>query len=342
MRQTIVIAVGGTGGHVLPAGIIGRKLSERFDVVYIGVGLSTNPFFDKEGSRYFDVEGAGLKKGALHCGLKNISGIRQARKLLRTLKPTFVIGFGSFHSFPVLAAAAYLGIPYDLFEFNVVPGLVNRLFSRGARNVFLHFAPKRKKIKGNITFIDYAFEDEKIYRKEEALNHFGLQKDKKTILVFGGSQGAEAINDLMAKAAPLIKDEYQILHFPGKESDLKKYYDELHVTAHVHPFCNRMDLAWVAADIAICRSGAGALREILIYETPAILIPYPAAKDDHQTYNAKFIEELGAGICVRQNGLSSNDLIKTLIQIGENLPLMKSAIQSHKERVKNPNFLALI
>jgi len=310
-----VIAVGGTGGHVLPAQKIGAKYKDCYDVIYMGVGLSNNVFFNKQENAFHDIDGAGLSKGVINCGIKNFRGLIKAKQLFKQIQPEFVIGFGSYHSFPALAAAAYLGIPYELFEFNVVPGKVNRLFSRGARNVFIHFEPKLKKLHGKLNYIDYAFEEITKVSKEEALSHFGLDATKKTILVFGGSQGADAINKLIHEAAPQLLNHFQLLHFPGKETALHESYRDMQMTAHVSAFCHRMDLAWIASDLAICRAGAGAMRELLIYDTPAILIPYPEAKDNHQAYNAKYIEQIGAGICLLQNALTPDLLVAKIFEV---------------------------
>lgn len=321
MLPTIVIALGGTGGHVLPAQKIGDELSSKYNIIYMGVGLSKNRFFEKKG---IDVDGGGLSSGLVNFALKNVKGIIQAKQFLKEIKPKFVIGFGSFHSFPVLSAAAYLNIPYYLFEFNVVPGRVNRLFSQGAEKVFVHFKSKRKKLKGKLVEIDYAFEPIKMISKEEARKHFGLDPDRKTLLVFGGSQGAEAINRLISQSIKQLEERFQILHFSGGKS-----------------FCTRMDLAWSAADLAICRAGAGAMREVLIYEKPAILIPYPEAKDDHQRYNADYIEEVvGGGICLSEKGLTADSFVKKVFEEEERIKERKEAIRNFKK--ERPSFKELL
>ncbi len=322
MRKKIVIAVGGTGGHVLPAMKIGKRLSDKFDLVYMGVGLSKNEFFDKEVGPFKDVEGGGKSLGFFKCILNNIKGILEARKFLHEIKPEKVIGFGSYHSFPVLAAAAYLGISYDLFEFNVIPGRVNRLFSKGAKKVFIHFQPQKKRLRGNLIPIDFAFEDHSLVSQQSARIHFGLEAEKKTILVFGGSQGARAINEAINEVRDQLTDQFQFLHFSGT------------------PFCNRMDLAWTASDFAICRSGAGAMREILIYEKPAILIPYPNAKDDHQTYNANYMKDIVKGAYhIKQSEISPELLKKTIMNMYEKLPTIKAHIAAYKAEKKNDSFL---
>lgn len=327
MSKKIVIAVGGTGGHVLPAMKIGKRLSQKFEVVYVGVDLSNNRFFDSS-LMHYDIEGAGLAEGFVACGKKNIKGMLQARTLLKELQPEFVIGFGSYHSFPVLAAAVYLDIPHYLVEFNTVPGMVNRLFSRSSKATFIHFDPQVKKLPGRLIKIDYAFENVTPVSREEALRYFGLEPSKKTLLVFGGSQGSHAINDLVIKGSAKLKEEFQILHFSGKEKN---------------SFCDRMDLAWTAADLAICRSGAGALREMLIYEKPAILIPYPAAKDNHQMYNAKYMEEVVKGAtCLVQEGLTPELLVKEVFATEKKIESMKQAIRIFKQRENRPDIYSFL
>jgi UDP-N-acetylglucosamine--N-acetylmuramyl-(pentapeptide) pyrophosphoryl-undecaprenol N-acetylglucosamine transferase len=339
MRKTVIIAVGGTGGHVIPAQKIGKALSLEFNVVYVGVGLLKNNFFQKETNLFHDIEGSGLSKGVISCFKKNMKGIFQAKKLLKEYDPSHVIGFGSFHSFPVLAAALYFKIPYDLFEFNVIPGRVNSLFSKWARKIFIHFEPRGKKLSKNLIKIDYEFEKFKEVSQEEARGFFGLDKDKKTLLVFGGSQGADVINQLMPNVSKEVKEEFQILHFPGKESDFDKIYKNLGVKASVTSFCDRMELAWSAADLAICRAGAGAMREILVFEKPAILIPYPKASDDHQTWNAKYIEDVvKGGILLSEKNLRSEELVKKIRECIKNSNQMKESIKLFKNKEKRPFF----
>ncbi len=333
--KRVVIAVGGTGGHVLPALKIGRRLGRRIEVSYVGVGLLRNRYFEQSEVHY-EIPGGKLPQA----WRQNIHGILQARRLLRRIEPEYVIGFGSFHSFPVLAAAAYLGIPYYLFEFNVVPGRVNRLFSRGAKKTFIHFEPQVKSLKGALAKIDYAFEEIESISQSEALRHFGLEAGRKTLLVFGGSQGSDAINELIEKGAPKLKEEFQILHFPGKESNLKGVYDSLSIPSYVEPFCHRMHLAWAACDLAICRSGAGAMREMLMYEKPAILIPWLGAKDDHQMYNAKYMEEKVKGaICLKQNELTPDCLVEAIFASTKKIGSMKQSIQLFKQAEKRPSFM---
>lgn len=339
MHKTIIIAVGGTGGHVIPAQKIGAGLSSDFYVIYVGVGLSRNAFFQKEKTVFYEIEGASPSKGVGSFLVRNIKGIFQARKLLKKHKAFHVIGFGSFHSFPILAAALLQKVPIDLFEFNIIPGKVNALFSRWARKIFVHFEPKGKRFSKNLVKIDFSFEEVKPISKEEARAFFGLAEKKKTLLVFGGSQGADAINELMPNVAKELKEEFQIIHFPGKESKFFEIYKNLGITSYVTPFCDRMELAWSAADLAICRAGAGAMREMLIFEKPAILIPYPNATDDHQTENAKYMEDVvKGGVFLSQKELSSLKLVEKIQECIKNSEEMKEAIRLFKKNEKRPFF----
>ena len=228
--KRVVLAVGGTGGHVLPAMQIGHQMeAEGYQVTYMGFGLSGNRFFDKE-LHHYDV------------GTSWKAGIQISVRLLKRLQPTMVFGFGSFHSVPILAAALWLRVPYYLFEFNVMPGRVNRLFAYGAKKVFVHFDVKRP-LRGVIEKIDYPFAFPDVIPQKEAVHHFGLESHRKTLLVFGGSQGAEAINQLVLRSSPYLRDAFQVLHFPGKESLVKETYDTYGIPSYVEPFCHRMHLA---------------------------------------------------------------------------------------------------
>jgi UDP-N-acetylglucosamine--N-acetylmuramyl-(pentapeptide) pyrophosphoryl-undecaprenol N-acetylglucosamine transferase len=339
MHKTIIVAVGGTGGHVIPAQKIGAGLSSDFYVIYMGVGLSKNPFFQKEKSPFYDVEGASLSKGLVSFFIKNIRGVFQARKLLKKHKASHVIGFGSFHSFPILLAALFAKVPFDLFEFNIIPGKVNALFSRWARKIFIHFEPKGGRFSKNLVKIDFSFEEVKTFSKEEAREFFGLEAKKKTLLVFGGSQGAEAINEIMPDVVKELKEEFQIIHFPGKESRLEEIYKNLGAKFLVSSFCNRMELAWNAADLAICRAGAGAMREMLIFEKPAILIPYPNATDDHQTENAKYMEDVvKGGVFLSQENLTAQKLIEKIFHCVKNSDQMKESIRFFKKNERRSFF----
>jgi UDP-N-acetylglucosamine--N-acetylmuramyl-(pentapeptide) pyrophosphoryl-undecaprenol N-acetylglucosamine transferase len=339
VREKVIIAVGGTGGHVLPSEKIAKKLSEDYDVVFMGVGLSKNPFFHKEGVNYIEVRGGGLKSGIWNFLKENLFGIYEAKAILKKLQPKFVVGFGSFHSFPVLQAAFSQQIPYYLFEFNTVPGRVNRIYSRSARKVFIHFKPREKRILGNLVEIDFAFDEIQYHEKNKAKEHFGFDVNKPVILAFGGSLGANAINNSMRNISTEIKDEFQIIHFTGKECDINIHYQNLGIKSYVKPFSKEMDLAWQASDLAICRSGAGAMREMIYYLKPVIMIPYPEAKDQHQLHNAKYVQnEIKGGVFLDEKHLDNDSLLFAIRKVYQEREALSSNIEAYKKGKVRPSF----
>jgi UDP-N-acetylglucosamine--N-acetylmuramyl-(pentapeptide) pyrophosphoryl-undecaprenol N-acetylglucosamine transferase len=339
MREKVIIAVGGTGGHVLPSEKIAKKLKEDYDIIFMGVGLSKNPFFHKEGVSYIEVRGSSLSSGIWNFVKENLFGIFEAKAILKKLQPKFVVGFGSFHAFPVLQASFSLQIPYYLFEFNTVPGRVNRIYSRSARKVFIHFRPREKRILGNLVEIDFALDKISYVEKNAAKTHFGLDVNKPVILVFGGSLGANTINEIMKEVADNLKSEFQIIHFTGKESELGAYYKSLGIKSYVRPFSKEIDIAWQAADLAICRSGAGAMREMIYFKKPVIMIPYPKAKDDHQLHNAKYVQnEMLGGIYLDEKHLNEESLLKSIHQVYLNQKTYSDAIHKYSKEKNRPSF----
>lgn len=231
----VVIAVGGTGGHLLPAQALAKAMGE--EVVFMGPRLSASPYFFK-GFPYFDVT-SGRRIYPL------LKGVIQAYKLLSRVKPRIVVGFGSYHSFPIVLAAVLKKIPIALFEPNAVRGRVNRWFSRWDL------------IKN--TKVATPLYHQKIVAREEGLKYFGLKPEKKTLLIFGGSQGADVLKKL--------KLDYQVIQLGRFEPN--------------------MHYAWCAADLAVCRAGAATVAEHEYFKVPTIFIPYPHATDNHQMENAK-------------------------------------------------------
>ncbi len=332
MPKCVAIATGGTGGHIIPAQDVGDQLVNTCKIIFIGVGLLKNNFINGLHRELYDIDGANFSVGILQCSRKIYRGFLQAKKILVDKKVSHVIGFGSYHTLPVILAAIYLKIPYTLIEPNVMPGKINRFFSRWANETLIHFEPAIRYLSGNVEKIFFNFKSfPEIISKCDARDYFGLDREVNTLLVFGGSQGAMAINDIVVKSATYLKNKYQIIHFTGSQSNVKAMYNEIGIRNFVDNFSSDIEKAWVASDLAICRSGAGAIREMLIYEKPAILIPYPNATDGHQEKNGRFIsDEIGGGICINQHDLTTEVLIETINSI--NLKGMSRALLLYKNR----------
>ena len=348
-HKNIVIASGGTGGHLFPAQGLAAQLLEKssdYSVLFMGKGLKTNKFFRRDLFAYKETDSFSMSlKRPFHFIFSVGRGVWQAWRFMGEFRPSIVVGFGSFHSFPVLCAALLRNIPIALFESNSIPGKVNRFFSRFAKFSAVQFVSAKKNMKGNCIEVNMPFwrsQREGLISKEEIFSYFSLKTDLFTVLVFGGSQGARSINSVFVEALKLIGDKasrLQIIHVTGKVDSvdsIAKTYLELGILACVKSFEDKMHLAWQASDVAVCRAGAATLSELVFFEVPAILIPYPHATDQHQLKNALFMsEEVGGGFCLEEDKLSQESLaslLKNLIDSKqETFIKMKNSISQFKE-----------
>ena len=205
-KALIVIAVGGTGGHLYPALALAhdlRKKNPELSIIFLGSGLKENYYFDKESFSYRDIASAtlslkGIGKVPIAC-FRLLQGLIQSLSFFKKTKPSLVVGFGSFHSFPVLAASYFKKIPYILFESNAILGRVNRFFSKEAQlTAYQLFDLKEADKKPCFIKTTMPILEEKLRKipQEAARERFGLRKGCLTLLVFGGSQGAKSLNEL--------------------------------------------------------------------------------------------------------------------------------------------------
>lgn len=269
MRPKLLLAAGGTGGHILPAKKIQEALSDSSDVEIAGVNLQ---------------EGIAIPGGPLHPkSLPKIAhGIWASEKFLSRFSPDLVIGFGSYHSFPLVFSARRRKIPLWLFEANRVMGRVNGLFAKKSKV----FSLLPSSFATPISFL------QKPLSKKS--------NERPTILVMGGSQGAQIFNEKL----PSILDEMeniQVIHLTGKNKTA--HYHK--VPAIVQEYESDMTKAYSEADFVIARSGASTVSELLHYQIPSLLIPLPHAIRDHQTENAAYLEEFGAAKIITEGALSS-------------------------------------
>lgn len=295
MVSHVLIAAGGTGGHIIPAQVVAEDLFEEgVSVSFAASGLSDNRFFNKERFCFYDIPAAPISLSPLSVArffMRTTKGVLSSLSLVKDVD--LVIGFGSYHAFPVILAAYLKGIPFVFYEANSVPGRVIRLFSSAALWTACPFEEAFSKLRGNVRSC------EPILRRhlreppsaEKAKNYFGLPLQIPTILVMGGSQGAKTLNKLMPKVLSRFSEERKlsVIHLAGSKEEvinLSQKYKDLGVIATVKAFENRMENALAAADVVISRSGASAVAEIEAFQKPAIYIPYPKATDDHQKKNA--------------------------------------------------------
>jgi len=295
----IIIATGGSGGHLFPAIKVANELeSLGHDVLFLGS-------FDRDsrlmkGCR-FEVRDLGAKGLPAKLGFRTITaawamGRALARSFghIRSIKPDVVVGFGGYGAFPAVMTAIVLGIPTLIHEQNVVPGRANAILSKFVKRIAVSFDASKnyfKKGKAVLTGCPCRVVDDPIDRPE-ILKSFGLRDGRKTILVFGGSQGSHRINQVFLKALNRIKAgiDVQVIHIVGSAdyTDMLNSYNLIGIPFALFEFLDKMEEAYQVSDIVISRSGAATVSEIAGYRLPAVLIPYPGA-GGHQSANASVL-----------------------------------------------------
>lgn len=321
IRKKLLFTTGGTGGHIFPAQTLASELLEKgYEILFVGGGLNTNRYFNRNQFAFRTVCSATPFKGNVFKSFYLIAkGIYQSLKILKQFNPDIVIGFGSFYSFPLLAAAYWKKIPFVLFEPNAVAGKVNKIFSKRALCSVVQFPQTFHSLKGKIIEVKMVVGKKKKEDPAIAKAHFYLDPGKFTFLIFGGSQGSQFIDRLFYQTAlqlsPLFA--FQVIHITGNlemADFIREHYGNANIKACVKVFEERMDLAWSAADAVICRAGGSTIAEQIVFEVPGILIPFPQALDDHQTKNASFLEDyVGGAIACQQHSLTQ-DKFKQLIE----------------------------
>ena len=348
-ERRLLIAAGGTGGHLFPAqALVGglKRRSDTLSFLFAGGGLRKNAFFQKE-QPFREVACGRLTDPRpwkfLPDTYKTLRGVAESLYLLRSYRPHLVVGFGSYHTLPILLAASLLRIPFILHEANAVPGKVVRLFAKRALVVGAQFPSALPLIGAKGRLIALPLREE--YRraavaKGEACNAFGLREGRPLLLVFGGSQGAERLNRLAAAALSelSLRTPIQVIHLTGSAAayeEVAASYRAANIAAYVAPFERRMALAFRAADLAIMRAGGSSIAELCATATPAILVPYPGSADGHQEKNADFVaNEMGGAVKLLEGELTGNRLAATIEALlhGERLREMGRAIAAYRAR----------
>lgn len=283
-KKYVAIAAGGSFGHLKPALHLFEHHRHAF---FIGLGLKESKFFDQT------LPFVSLKGGR---NLTLLREIFRALWILKKRKVDLVIGFGSYHSFPVLLAAFLLRCPIRLFEPNIIPGLVIRWFNRFAEKTYIWHQETNEHLSKKGILI------EKIAKKDVSIDpyrYFSLSQEWPILLIMGGSQGAKSINEAVLRGLSSLEKGVQVIHFVGDESNIfkiQKGYEEKKIRAYVKTFEPRVDLAMQIADVAFTRAGAMTLSELSFFQVPAILVPFEAAQGQHQHYNAAHFLENNSGL----------------------------------------------
>ncbi len=310
----VIVSGGGTGGHVFPAIAIAKALKKiDADIDILFVGAEGKIEMEKVPQAGFKIQGLPIAGFHRKMTLKNLAfpfklvrSLMKVRRIIKDFQPDVAVGTGGYASGPALKMANKLGIPTVLQEQNSYAGVTNRLLAKKASAICVaydgldKFFPKGKLVlTGNPVRKDLQEEKDKAIAKA----HFGLNMNKKTILVMGGSLGARTINQAMDAAKELIeaRPDVEVIWQMGR-----LYKDTFgncptaqlpNVKAMV--FIDKMDLAYAVADVAVCRAGALTISELTVAGVPAVLVPSPNVAEDHQTTNAKALESKNAALMVK-------------------------------------------
>ncbi len=312
----VILAGGGTGGHVIPALATANELRQRYGAEVLFVGTSRgieNRLVPAAGYALKLIEIGALNRVSLLTRVKTMLSlplaILAARRLLRDFRPDVVIGVGGYASGPVMLAATRGKYPTMVFEPNVVPGFANRVVAKRVDVAAVHMQETCRFFrKCEVTGVPVRAEFFTIPAKAEG---------EPTLLLFGGSQGARALNRALAAAAKELIARIpglHIVHQTGQADfdQCRSEYDHAGVPAEVSPFIDRMAEAFSRADLLICRSGASTVAEVAAAGKPAIFVPLPTAADDHQKRNAEAFASRNAGVLLEQEELTATRLVEVV------------------------------
>ncbi len=328
--MNVAIACGGTGGHLFPGLAVAEVLRERKHQVLIFISekeIDALAVRDhKEKYRFEKLASIGLPRIFSPSMVSFVRGfgasITQCRRFYRDFQPDAILGMGGFTSTGPMLAGCLARIPTYIHESNAIPGKANRLNARLAKMVLLGFKECAKYFPKNrceVTGTPIRASLRHPPGKAAALKIFGLQADggMKTILVMGGSQGAHGINQAIMRALPAWRDVFQVIHLTGQdeEASIRQAYEAAGVPAYVAAFHHQMQDAYAAADFAVARSGAASLSELAFFGLPSLLIPYPFAAEDHQTFNARIFADAGAAMMLDEEEAVGDALASRIMEI---------------------------
>jgi UDP-N-acetylglucosamine--N-acetylmuramyl-(pentapeptide) pyrophosphoryl-undecaprenol N-acetylglucosamine transferase len=311
----IIIAGGGTGGHIFPAIAVAQAIQAIVpDAAILFVGAAGKMEMEKVPQAGYEIKGltiGGLNRSNM---LKNLSlpfklikSFFQVRSIFNSFKPNAVFGVGGYSSFPVLKFAQSKGIPTFIHESNAFAGKSNIWLGKRATKIFTgtkgmeQFFPKDKiVVTGNPVRKNISVSN---YTRESALMQFGLLPERKTVLIVGGSLGANSINDAILKnLSSFSEQQIQLIWQTGK-SQATRYANaaKSFSNVYVNSFLDDMSAAYTAADMVVSRAGAMSVAEIALTAKPCVFVPYPFAAEDHQTFNAKNLVDEGAALMVKDS-----------------------------------------
>ncbi len=327
MRELrFIVSGGGTGGHIYPAIAIAMAIQRRFpDSKILFVGAEGKMEMEKVPLAGFEIVGlpiAGIQRKwdwkNFLLPLKVLRSLWKAGRLIKRFQPTAAIGVGGYASGPLLWSAAHRGVPCFIQEQNSFAGLTNKWLSKKATNIFVAY-PNMNRFFDNdkivLTGNPIRFEwNQHLYPKEAALRHFGLESNKPTLLMVGGSLGARAMNQTMEYyLSEILAKGYQVIWQTGKSYQPA---DKWMATSGlwVGNFIHEMHQAYAAADAIISRAGAMSISELSLVAKPTAFVPSPYVSEDHQTHNAMALVEDGAAMLINERQIREQ-WMETILQL---------------------------
>ena len=340
----LIIAGGGTGGHLFPGIAVAEEFLSRDpanEVLFVGTGRGIEArAVPAAGYRLELIAAAGIRgKGSLS-QIKGAAmmayGYAQSRKILKNFRPDIVLGVGGYASLPMVLASGGMAIPRFIHEQNAIPGLTNRLLARFASKVFItleesarYFPSAATQLTGNPLrrqIVD-------MVKKADSTPPLSLEESEKReheifhLFIFGGSQGAHAINAAMVEAVPVLKKSpirLAITHQTGEKDydDVAAAYREAGVAAKVTPFISDMAAEYAAADLIICRAGATTIAEVTACGKACLFIPFPHAVDDHQRRNAEALLKKDACFMMLEQELTGTTLAESIVTLAHDPALV--------------------
>jgi len=318
LMRPVMIMAGGTGGHVYPALAVADELRQRgIPVVWMGTHKGIESRLVPEAGIEIEWMGMSGLRGKniltlVAAPLKILMACAQALKILLKRKPAVVLGMGGFVSAPGGVMAWCLRLPLIIHEQNAVPGMSNRILARLASNVLQAFPDSFTQPASHVgnpvrrSIVALASPEQRIRQRQGAFR----------ILVFGGSLGAARLNECVPLACEKVAQHraLEVIHQtgPGNFEQTQVNYSGLKLKAEVIEYIDNMAQMYAWADLVICRAGAMTIAELAVAGVASILVPYPHAVDDHQTFNARYLSDQGAAILISQNKLDVDSLVETL------------------------------
>ena len=325
----ILVAGGGTGGHIYPLIPIGEELRSRgHNVFFVGRRGSIEETVAKGNNfevRYIEASQFDLSVSKLFkFVVSSTEGFFDALRIVNEIHPDAILGGGGYVSLPVLIAGIIKGIPIYLYEQNTIPGRTNLIFKNFAKKVFLGFEDAKKYFLDKGIFTGNPVRKSVIgVDKNNALKFFNFER-KFTLLAFGGSGGAYNLNKTIFSIIPeLLDKDIQVIFITGT-----KFFEEFngkieHKNLRIFPYLNEMGYAYAVSSIAVTRGGAMTLTELILNDIYSIVVPFPYARDNHQFYNAKYFEKFGCVSVIEEKDLNKEILIQKIVDFKNNFHIIK-------------------